>query len=74
MARQIELERRAMAQLGINLELSTRLTGKTKGLAQTQACALTDRLGGEEGLEHTRLDFGCHAHAVVCHRQDHVVR
>ena len=41
------------------------LTGESVDLAQAQAGALADLLGGEEGFKHPRDDLGRHAHAIV---------
>ena len=50
-ARQIERDGRALADLALDPDLAARLVGEAEDLAEAEAGALADRLGGEEGLE-----------------------
>ena len=50
-ARQIELDRRALADLAIDADMSARLAGEPMNLAEPEACTLARCLGGEKGLE-----------------------
>ena len=55
-ARQINLHRRAGADLGINLDMPARLFDEAVDLAQTKPGALAGRFGGEERIEDSRRD------------------
>ena len=51
MARQVELDRRALAELAVDLGMALGLAGEAVDHREAQPRALADRLGGEEGLE-----------------------
>ena len=68
MPRQVDLDRRADARFGIDLHVAAGLPDKTVDLAQAEAGALADFLGGEEGIEGLGDDLLGHADAVVAHR------
>ncbi len=53
--------------------MSTRLPGKTKGLAEAKAGPLTDRLGGEERVERLLDDLLRHAAAGIRDRNHHIL-
>ena len=50
-ARQIDRDRRALAELAFDPDFAARLVGEAENLAEAEAGALADRLGREEGLE-----------------------
>ena len=50
-ARQIDRDGGAAAELAFDPDLAARLVGEAENLAEAQAGALADRLGGEERLE-----------------------
>ena len=60
-ARQIDRDGGALADLAFDPDLAARLVGEAEDLAEAEAGALADRLGGEEGLEraveHFRRSF-----------------
>ena len=72
-ARQIELHRRALALFGIQVEVPARLLEETIDLAEAEAGALADILGGEEGIERTRLHLGRHADPGIADRDTDII-
>ena len=64
-ARQIDRDGRALADLAFDPDLAARLVGEAEDLAEAEAGALADRLGGEEGLERALEHLGRHAAAGV---------
>ena len=64
-ARQIDRHGRALADLALDADFAVRLVGEAEDLAEAEAGALADRLGGEEGLERALAHFGGHAAAGV---------
>ena len=65
-ARQIDRDGRALAERAMSIaDLAARLVGEAENLAEAEAGALADRLGGEEGLEHALEMLGRHAAAGV---------
>ena len=63
--RQIQMDLGALAGRGDHLGGPAALACEPIDLAETQARALADRLGGEEGLEHPDQGIGVHARPVV---------
>ena len=50
--RQVDLDRRAVAFLAVDLDVAARLLDEAEHHAEPEAGALADLLGGEEGIEH----------------------
>src|SRR6476660_6403325 len=71
--RQVELHRRAHAGLAVELHVATRLLDEAVDLAEAEAGALADILGGVERLESARLDLARHATAGIGDRYHHVL-
>ena len=64
-AGQVELDRGAFALFGIEREMAARLLEEAEDLAEAEAGALADLLGGEEGIDGLDLDLLAHAAAGV---------
>ena len=58
MARQVDLDRRALPDLAVDLHVAAGLLDEAEDLAEAQAGALADLLGGEERIERPRRDLG----------------
>jgi hypothetical protein len=72
-ARQEEPHARPLAGPGADLHMPARLLDEAVDLAQAEAGALADLLGGEERLEHALHRLLVHADAGVGHGDGHVV-
>ena len=72
-AGQIQFDRRAFAQLAVNLDVAARLFDEAIGLGKAQTGALAFWLGGEERLEHPAHHFWCHAGAGIADRQHDIL-
>jgi len=71
-ARQVDAQRGALADFGVDANLAARLLDEAVDHRQAEPGALADRLGGEERLEGTRDDGGRHAGAGIAHAQRQV--
>ena len=72
-ARQIDRDRGAAADLAFDPDLAARLVGEPENLAEAEAGALADRLGGEEGLERAVEHLGLHPAAGVGDADPHII-
>ena len=72
-ARQAEMHRRAPADRAVDADEAVGLAGEAVELAQPQAGALADRLGGEEGFEDAGQHVRRHAAPAVAHGHRHVI-
>ena len=72
-AGQVEVDGRAFAHHRMDAGVAARLAGETIDHRQTQAGALSDRLGGEERVEGLGQGLGRHAGAVVRDAHHHVL-
>ena len=64
-ARQVDRHSGAFADLAFDPDFAAGLVGEAEDLAEAEAGALADRLGGEEGLERALEHVGRHAAAGV---------
>ena len=72
-ARQVHLDRGAVAFLAVDLDVPARLLDEAEHHAQTKAGALADLLGGEEGIEHLFQVCGRDPGAGVAHGNHDIV-
>ena len=72
-ARQVHLDRRAVAFLAVDLDVAARLLDEAEHHAEPEAGALADLLGGEEGIEHPLDEGGGDAGAGVAHGDHHII-
>ena len=73
MARQVDAEGRALADLAVGEDVAARLLDDAVDGGQAEAGALADILGGEERLEDLGHDLGRHAGAGVLDLDQHVL-
>src|SRR5262245_25258453 len=66
-SRQIDLHRRPLARLAVDLDVPLRLFDEPVDLTETEPGALAGRLGGEERLKRTHEHLSGHSDPVVGH-------
>src|ERR1700712_1568709 len=66
-SRQVQRERRALAQFAVDGDRATRLMRKTVHLRKSETGALADRLGGEKRIEDSRQNVGRNTGAGILH-------
>src|SRR6185437_13735903 len=71
-ARQINLERRALAFLAVEFDMAARLLDETVNHRKPEAGAFADLFGGEERLEYFLLDGRGNSGPGVAHREHNV--
>ena len=72
-ARQIDLDRRAFADLAVDLHVAARLLDEAVDLRKPKPGAVPDVLGREERIEGFCLHVRRHSASVVGHGQHHIL-
>src|SRR5262245_21850334 len=69
----IDLDRRALAHLTVNLDVASRLLDEAIYLTEPQPCSLANPFRREKGFEGAIYHVLTHACSVVCHGDRHVL-
>src|SRR5579871_1759024 len=71
--RQVELERRAVADFAVDLHMAARLLNKSVDLRETEAGSVADALGCKERIERFRPDLGRHPRPGIRYGEHHIL-
>ena len=71
--RQIDFDGRAFANLAVDFDVAARLLDEAVDLRESEAGAVSDILGGKEGVEGLRHHVGRHADAVIGDREHDIL-